>query len=277
MSELLEAFSRYFEVVTVDSDELRETVFRLRYQVYCVETHFEEESAFPDEMEQDAYDSSSSHTLLRHRATGWWAGTVRLVNPSPGTPDTPYPVEDACGSIFSEEKLGAIVLPRASAAEVSRFAVSKEFRRRHKEYLSPTGVSSETEYSRRVFQASDDYHSSSQQDRRRPIADRRTRDEERAVVPHITLGLIQGLIAMSQRKEITHWVAAMEPTLLRLLTHLGIYFQNVGPTIRYHGKRQPCVTKIGSMLVTVKKQRPDVWGVLTLDGKLLPIDYPTPD
>ena len=263
MADLLDAFSRYFEVILVDSDEHRETVFKLRYQVYCVETRFEDESAFPDDMESDAYDDKSSHTLLRHRATGWWAGTVRLVLPSPNI----FPVEISCGDVFSPKKRGTIALPRSSAAEVSRFAVSKEFRRRHKEYLSPAGISEDTNFDRRVYSVPDTTEESR---REKSDSDRRTQDDERKVVPHITLGLIQGLVRMSVNSEVTHWAAAMEPTLLRLLTRLGIYFQHVGDTVDYHGKRQPCIANLDNLLQTVKEQRPDVWAVLTLDGKATP-------
>lgn len=264
MRELLDAFSRYFEVILVDSDDLRERVFKLRYQVYCVETRFEDESAFPNEMESDAYDAKSAHALLRHRDTGWWAGTVRLVLPNPTSPDDRYPVEIACGNVFSADRRGPIELPRSTAAEVSRFAVSKEFRRRHKEYLSPTGIGEDTEFDRRVYQPANDSHAGNRDDQRGD--DRRTKDDERKVVPHITLGLIQGLISMSAVNDVTHWAAAMEPTLLRLLTRLGIYFQHVGDTVEYHGKRQPCVANVTNMLATVREQRPDVWAVLTLNG-----------
>jgi len=269
MRDLLDAFSRYFEVILVDSDELREQVFRLRYQVYCVETRFEDESAFPDEMERDAYDAKSAHTLLRHRDTGWWAGTVRLVIPTAASVYEALPVELSCGNVFATEKLGSVKMPREITGEVSRFAVSKEFRRRHKEYLSPSGISENTNYDRRVFKVPDKDAADGEHSERK-TSDRRTIDEERAVVPHITLGLIQGLVGMSANNGVSHWAAAMEPTLLRLLTRLGIYFEHIGDTVEYHGKRQPCIADLDQLLARVKAERPDVWSVLTLDGTHLP-------
>jgi N-acyl-L-homoserine lactone synthetase len=267
MTDLLEAFQRYFEVVLVSTDALREQVFRLRYQVYCVETRFEDAAHFPDEMERDAFDSQSVHALLRHRATGWWAGTVRLVLPASADPERRFPVEESCGPVFAPERLGNLRLPRETTAEVSRFAVSKEFRRRHAEYLSPTGVSADMDYDRRVYSRRGEGEAGGE--RRRPRSpDRRTHDEERKVVPHITLGLIQGLVTMSAEHAVSHWCAAMEPTLLRLLTRLGIYFQHVGPLVEYHGKRQPCIADLGSLLLGVRRQRRDVWNVLTLCGNL---------
>ena len=267
MNDVLEAFSRYFEVIPVDSDELRKAVFNLRYQVYCVETRFEDESAFPDQLEKDSYDDGSDHILLRHRATGWWAGTARLVLPT-HNPNDLYPVESSCGDVFSAELRGPIELPRTTSGEASRFAVSKEFRRRHQEYLSPSGVGENPDYDRR------DYHNPVDNDNysiaQRQDSGRRTQDEERKVVPHIALGLLQGLIGMSVKHDVTHWAAAMEPALLRLFTRLGIYFQGVGPVIEYHGKRQPCVAQLDNLLSTAKRQRPDVWSVLSDGGRLVP-------
>lgn len=267
MAALIDNFSRYFEVVPVDSDALRETVFRLRYQVYCVETGFEDAARYPDRLERDAFDGGSAHTLLRHRATGWWAGTVRLVLPHEDSPEQLFPAEIACGRVFSPHLLGAISLPRASAAEVSRFAVSREFRRRHAEYLSPTGISVDMDYDRR---GRSELRGASSGECPERGAERRTRSEERKMVPHITLGLIEGLVAMSGRHGVSHWCAVMEHTLLRLLTRFGIYFQHVGSPVEYHGKRQPCVASLDNLLLGVKRQHYEIWEVLTDRGRLWP-------
>jgi N-acyl amino acid synthase of PEP-CTERM/exosortase system len=59
----------------------------------------------------------------------------------------------------------------------------------------------------------------------------------------------------------------MEPTLLRLLTRLGIHFDPIGPVIDYHGRRQPCFIPLETLLPRVKRERPDVWGVITRGGQ----------
>ena len=38
---LIDSYNRYFEVVRASTPELMEEVFRLRYQVYCIEHNFE--------------------------------------------------------------------------------------------------------------------------------------------------------------------------------------------------------------------------------------------
>lgn len=242
---LVDVFNRYFEVIYADSDELRDLVFRIRYQVYCIETHFEDPADYPEALERDAYDDQALHVLLRHRATGWSAGTARLA--LVGEREQQFPVERACGEVFSEERLAGFVYERGRTAEVSRFAVSKEFRRRYKEFLSPTGI------------GPDDPNDASRE------GDRRTRDRESNVVPHIQLGLIRGLVGQSLRHDVRYWCAAMEPALLRRLARIGIHFHDSGKPVDYHGKRQPCIAELDELLAHVEQERRDVWEVLVLD------------
>ena len=49
-------FGHYFEIIRADTDALREEVFRLRYQAYCVETKFENSANFRDPLEKDAFE-----------------------------------------------------------------------------------------------------------------------------------------------------------------------------------------------------------------------------
>src|SRR6185295_16967877 len=92
-------------------------------------------------------------------------------------------------------------------------------------------------------------------------------EEQRSILPHLTLGLIETLVRMSVENGITHWCAVMEPTLLRLLTRLGIHFDPIGPLIDYHGRRQPCYIPLKTLLARVKRERPDVWDVITRAGR----------
>ena len=82
------------------------------------------------------------------------------------------------------------------------------------------------------------------------------------------LCLIRGLVQASAESQLTHWCAIMEPTLLRLLRATGIHFVAVGPTVEYHGTRQPAVCGIGTMLSRVKLEQPIVWAYITDNGAL---------
>jgi len=82
------------------------------------------------------------------------------------------------------------------------------------------------------------------------------------------LYLIQGLIQISGELELTHWCAIMEKTLLRLLRSTSIYFLPVGPTIEYHGIRQPAIWTLETGLERMRRENPLVWSFLTQDGSL---------
>ena len=105
--DLLAHFMRYFEILRADTPGLLEEVFRLRYQVYCVEGTVPgfAPSHFADALERDAYDARSVHCLLLHRSTGIFAGTVRLVCADPARLDTPFPLEVASGPEIEQEYL----------------------------------------------------------------------------------------------------------------------------------------------------------------------------
>jgi N-acyl amino acid synthase of PEP-CTERM/exosortase system len=246
---LIEAYNRYFEVVVVDDDPaLLNEVYRLRYHVYCEEHSFEDPAQFPDRLERDTYDSRSLHSLLLHRPSGVIAGTVRLILPSGENPVGSLPIDDVCREpAFKEPN----IFPRSRMAEVSRFLVSRSFRRRVGEAGSPTAV---TEESLAAMEAA---HAD--------MADRR-------LAPHITLGLIESLVSMSVRSGMTHWCSVMERALLRLLSRIGIYFENLGPEVEHHGRRQPCYQELRTLLARVKEERFDVWEILTREGTSGPVD-----
>ncbi len=241
---LYDAYHQYFQTIPASTRELQDEAFKLRYHVYCVEHSFEDPEQYPDEKEADEYDRDSVHSLLIHKPTGMIAGTVRLVLPDPSRPVGSLPIDRVCGD-FSFTSLPPGL--RARMGEVSRFAVSKSFRRRIGEGGSPTGVTDESLAAMLAM--------------RRDMKDRR-------LAPHITLGLIHSLIAMSAEHDVRVWSSVMERALLRLLTRIGIHFTNLGPEVTYHGRRQPCFTGVARMLTGVKRERLDVWEVLTDKGRI---------
>jgi len=228
-------YRQYFETVVVgDHDnELRDAAFRLRYQVYCIENRFEDPADNPAGLEQDAYDKRAVHCLLLHKPSQSWAGAVRLILPIKGSPEGSFALQQVCTDpiIADPERF-----PVLEMAEVSRFCISKDFRKRQGDWLFP--MSNEPE----------------------------DRQDERRIIPNMTLGLIEGLVRMSLDRDIRYWCAVMEPALLRLLARLGIHFENVGPLVSYHGRRQPCIIKLDTMLAQVRAERPDVWDILTDGG-----------
>jgi N-acyl amino acid synthase of PEP-CTERM/exosortase system len=88
---------------------------------------------------------------------------------------------------------------------------------------------------------------------------------QHATAPLMRLGLVQALIRMSKEHGITHWCAAMEPTLLRMLCAMAIRFRPIGPLVEYHGLRQPSYCVLADMLKAVREERPSFWSILA-DG-----------
>ncbi|HYZ61819.1 MAG TPA: GNAT family N-acyltransferase [Acetobacteraceae bacterium] len=82
------------------------------------------------------------------------------------------------------------------------------------------------------------------------------------------LYLIQGIVQLSGELGLTHWCAIMEKTLLRLLRSTSIYFLPVGPAIEYHGVRQPAIFTLEDGLERMRREQPQIWSFLTLDGSL---------
>jgi N-acyl amino acid synthase of PEP-CTERM/exosortase system len=235
---LAEFYWSWFDAQVASTDSLRDAAFKLRYRVYCVENPFEDPSASPDGREIDAYDRHSAHALLIYRPTSTPAGTVRLVLPRSDDLDNSFALQQICSHPLLRDRAQ---FPIQTMAEVSRFCISKQFRRRLGDSSSIVGeVSDGTEMSA---------------------------DEERRILPHLSLGLIESLVRMSIDNGVTHWCAMMEPTLLRLLTRLGIHFDPIGPLVEYHGRRQPCYIPLAVLLPRVQRERPDVWDVLTRGGR----------
>lgn len=240
---LREIYDRYFEVLLADSEELRESSYRLRYQVYCVENQYEPVSENPNERETDPFDPQSEHGLLVHRNTGAIVGTTRLIMPKINGRDLKQPIYQMCSSEILAEY--ASRFPADKTAELSRFAIAKEFRRRAEDKGTVSGGLTKV-----------------------------GGENPRRVIPHISLGLMQAVLAMAKNKGITHVYAVMEPALLRMLRGLGIYFEKLGPVVEFHGQRQPCFCDLDQVLATSWEERPEVWEVLTDGGRLSPPPRP---
>jgi N-acyl amino acid synthase of PEP-CTERM/exosortase system len=181
-------------------------------------------------LERDEFDVHSAHSLLIHRATNTALGTVRLILPVAGDLEHSFPVQRV---LDPDSSRAFNQLPLASTAEVSRFSISRQLRR-------STDVSGNQEQTGFVNNSG----------------------------ALMRLGLIQALVRMSLQHGITHWCAAMEPTLLRMLSAMAIRFRPVGPLVEYHGLRQPCYCVVADILDAVRRERPSFWAVLTDGGTL---------
>ncbi|MEX0606337.1 MAG: PEP-CTERM/exosortase system-associated acyltransferase [Marinobacter sp.] len=238
-------FNSVFNVQLATSKEAINEVFEVRYQVYCIDRPFEDPDCFVDKREHDAYDPRSAHALIRHRITGDSVAAVRLVMSGNEAGQADFPMEAHCVHQMSRDAKSAIAgTPRNKIAEISRMAVSREFRRRLNEDETPSGISDFVSYS--------------------------DSENGKRAMPYISLGLFAAILQMSVKHGITHWMAVMEPALLRRLKQFGVEFDHVGPVVEYHGRRRPAFTEAASLLEGIRKRRPDVWSLITDAGRYLP-------
>lgn len=239
-----DVFNAAFSVELATTPAAINEVLEVRYQVYCIDRPFEDPSVFTDKREHDVYDRRSVHALIRHKASGDGVAAVRLVLQG-DEPEADFPMEGPCLDQMNRAVRKQVwETPRDRMAEISRLAVSREFRKRLNEKDSTSGLSDFATYS--------------------------DTDGGRRAMPYISLGLFAAIVQMSVKHGITHWLAAMEPTLLRLLKRYGISFDHVGPTVDYHGRRRPVFTSAAALLEGIRQQRPDVWALITDAGRFVP-------
>lgn len=244
---VVDLFHHYFELIPATTEALKLEVYKLRYQVYCLETGFEAhedcKSAIDAEGRQfyyeiDGFDDRSVHYLIRHRATNVFAATTRLILPNTDELDVPFPIEIHCKL---RERLDGREI-RGRLGETSRYAISKDFKRRVGEPGTLVGVSDKT-----VF---------------------RKDDGQRKTLPHLSMGLVACLMRATRDYGIDYWYAVMEPALFRMLQRYGINFKEIGPAVDYHGQRMPCVINVDEMLASIKQTNYPVWELVTDSGAL---------
>lgn len=232
---IVKAFNQYFEMIPATTPELKQEVYKLRYQIYCKEKHFLADN-YPDGMEFDEYDTHSCHYLVKHKASNSNMATTRLILPDSQQPDKPFPIELA--SQINQQHL-PMAIYRPQLAELSRFCVSKEFRRRTNE--QGLIISNEAE------------------------ADRSQKEKNHS--PNLTLALFACAIKMSNEHDIHHWYAIMEPALKRVFSAIGVHFVQVGEPVDYHGIRIPCAINVTDVLNGVAEKNINYWNMLTNYGQ----------
>lgn len=207
-TEIKEKFQEYFNIAIATKPEQKDDVFSIRYRVYCQEFGWEDKSAFPDEKEHDEFDEQSLHCLITHKPTGIPAACVRLVLTDIAHSSELLPFEKYCQESLDQTFMKQPNLSRNTFCEVSRLAISREFRKRNKE--------SESRYG--------------------PIRQDFTLEEQRAfpLLPVAAFLFVGTLAHQIDRQNI---FCVMEPFLPRILKLFGLPVQRVGDNVEYHGTR----------------------------------------
>jgi len=225
-----------FTFKKVDSKELLEEVYRLRFQVYARECNFIKAEDYPDGRETDKFDPHSIH-FAAIDDEGYVAGALRLVLDSPFG----FPIEEHCGySLDVNEKK----IPRKNLGEISRLVISRSYRRRKGDGL---------------------YYEL-------PAKDSEKQKEFRRRLRPMVFGLYRLLYQESKRKNIIYWYAAVEESLFRLLSAHGFNFKPIGKPIEYYGIVTPYLGALREIEKSVQALRPDYFRYFIegLEKPLLP-------
>jgi N-acyl amino acid synthase of PEP-CTERM/exosortase system len=203
--------------IEVDSDFLKQEIYRLRYDVYVSEFGFEKKEDHPTGLEKDIYDSHSVDLAAIERVdenTEKVIGTIRLILHS----EHGFPIENAAPINFTGEKP-----PIDRIAEISRLTISKEYRRRHEDGLF--GVESYLKVSEGGVLP----------DQGRP------KNKRVRMQPYLILGLFKELYHVTKKLGITHWYMITEKKLWYALKRFDLIFQQIGEPVQYHGERIPYI------------------------------------
>lgn len=225
--------TNYFEYIGANDGKLLAEVYRVRYQVYCVERELLDGSAYLDFQERDEFDPNAVHVLARHR-NGEVAGTARLVLHS----ERGFPCQAHC-EFFDEFAYLRDPQSRglATYSEVSRLAISKHFRRR----------------------ASDSFYGGDPRwapPRIVATSGRRSQDEPPPPGPEIVLGMFKYLYHETRRSGVTHWLIAIERGLEVLVRRMGWPFVAVGPEVDYYGPVRPYLCEVSHAEWILQRRNP---------------------
>ncbi|SDM85808.1 N-acyl amino acid synthase, PEP-CTERM/exosortase system-associated [Geoalkalibacter ferrihydriticus] len=206
----------YFDFVEIKKNDPRiADVFKLRYKVYVEEWGFERAEDHPLGIETDEYDQQAIHIAAIRRETGAIIGTARLIPCS----DMKFPIEK--NMQMDRDVQGEL---RIKTCEISRLAVSKDYRRRAGDNMI---------YNGEVFSA---------QGMSIPEDERRSGEND------IVLGLIRKICEFSGREGFTHWYVGMAKGLYILLKRRKMNFTPIGPEIDYHGLRRPYFGRVDEIV-----------------------------
>ncbi|AGA35201.1 putative PEP-CTERM/exosortase system-associated acyltransferase [Thioalkalivibrio nitratireducens DSM 14787] len=225
---LVQTFGKYFDlVVPAEGSEEMNEIFRIRYEVYCREFHFEREEDCPGGMETDEYDARSWHCMIRHRPTEHAAGCVRLIGCDPGEPSSRLPLESKFGDSLFHSELRPDLMDRGTICEISRLAVHSTFRRRVGELSTPLGNLASFSFA----------------------------PDQTRTFPLVTICLFMAVLIVGGAQGKEHGFAMMEPRLARLLKLSGFRFTRIGETVDYRGTRAAYYMDLARALRVVRASR----------------------
>ena len=263
MQHLGDVYNQHFETIRADTPALLDEALRLRYQVYCLETGFEEHAEFANGIEYDQFDLFSVHSVIRHKQTENSAANVRLILPRSNKSEFHFPIQELVTDADIQDVVKFNNKNMSEFAEISRFCVSKDFKHRFHESKTIAGVGDEKKRGSDLQEGLQE-----QVDENLSLSKPQTNGRH---LPHLTIALISAVFEMSAEEGVKDWFAVMEPSLLRFLSRYGIDFRPIGAPVEYRGLRQPCYAHADDVALGMWRKRPNIWRFVTRNGEIWPL------
>jgi len=209
LTQLHRHFQQYFQVVPAVTEKLVKEAQRIRHAVYCVELGWEP----IDEkhgLETDCYDARAVHCLLRSASRESFIGCIRLVLPKEEDAELILPLQKSCGDKLNAGHPDPIQMANREVAEVSRLAITSDFRRRRHERGKPIS-----------------------------IEDQQGTSDDRRKFPYIPVALYLGMLELAAQRNIKTLYILTEPVLARHFSRLGGTLEPIGDGIEHRGLRKP--------------------------------------
>ena len=194
-----------FQTVLCDTAESRSIHYQIRYQVYCMETGFEDPGEFTDKKEKDSLDGNSVHFAVRDPANGKWIAAMRLVLAGNGK----MPSEAMCNLAPVPEDPPL----RRQMVEFSRLCVLESHRRHNRDRSQVR------------------------------IIDGKSGKVSKTVphprYPEILLSFIRAVFAWSRDNDVHYCYFLINRALARTLKRLNLELTPVGDSCEHRGIRTP--------------------------------------
>ena len=200
-----------YKKIALSDDQINE-IFQLRFKVYCLECGYEDPCDYLNMQESDQYDAVSTHFCAYERESNKIIGTVRIILSS----ERGFP--SLTNSSVNADQLSIIDPDRVG--EISRLAISKEYRRR---------IVDEAIHGGNVINLMDE---------------REKRNWRKRYEIDLVAGLYSCVYAESINIGLTHLYAIMSEGLYTLLLRWGLIWHPIGPAVDYHGMRRPYIASI---------------------------------
>jgi N-acyl amino acid synthase of PEP-CTERM/exosortase system len=219
LNEIGYHFNHYFKSVTAKTGEDLDCAHSIRHDVFCQELGLFDMQA--DGLEIDSYDAYSEQCLIQHRGSQDYTSVVRLIEPN--SVDDFLPFETIAADFITDQSLAPHNFERSTIAEISRIAISPQYRRRT---IDQFEGSSQAAINQSVYC-----------------------EEELRCFPFISVGLYLAAAARLINGGRDHAYFMIEPFMARSLRFVGVPVQCIGNEFEYVGKRRPyyvsneCFTK----------------------------------